>query len=275
MLAAGFAYYMYSSNPTIKAIVDQDESKLFYYPVKKMEDMSAFAYDEIALQVEDSVTIYAYRFLPASDSLKGGIFFLHGSGGNVSRYAPMFRPLLEAGYLVYSIDWRSFGKSNGRPLHQNVLDDSKLAFAAFKKDSLLKNKPHIVYGQSVGGQVAVRLVRENEALVDALVLDGSVASFPSIAADMAPIPYLQARAENHPEDFNQPYRALDDIQHINQTPKLIIQSKDDRVVRPKRGKALFEMAKEPKTFWETEGDHIFTLKNYPQETVEALNSLLQ
>lgn len=275
ILTIGFGFYMYRSNPTIRAIVDNDESKLFYFPVKEMEGLAEFNYEEIPIQVEDTITVYAYFFKPETDSVKSTIFFIHGSGGNVSRYAKMIRPLVDNGHQVYTLDWRGFGKSNGKPLHLNVLEDTKKAFNNMLEREEVKSTKVVVFGQSLGGQVAVRLTKEYESSIDALVLDGSIASFPSLAADFAPIEFLRKRAETNPEDFHQPYIAADDIKAIRQTPKLIIQSADDKTVSPLRGKTLFENAKEPKTFWQTEGAHLSTLLNYPEETVEKIEKLLK
>ena len=258
----------------IKAVVDNDESKLFYFPVKKMEGLSEFNYEEIPLKVEDTVTVYAYFFKPEIDSVKASIFFIHGSGGNVGRYAKMIKPLVDGGFQVYALDWRGFGKSNGKPLHINVLADTKEAFKNMLERDDVKSTKVVVMGQSVGGQVAVRITKEFEKSIDALVLDGSIASFPTLAADFAPIEFLRKRAESNSDDFNQPYKAIEDIKEIGEIPKLIIKSSDDRTVIPIRGKRLFELAKEPKVFWQTEGEHIQTLVNYPAEAVQRIENLL-
>jgi uncharacterized protein len=274
ILVIGFGLYMYNSNPMIKAVVDNDESKLFYFPVKEVEGLSEFNYEEIPLEVEDTVTVYAYLFKPATDSVKASIFFIHGSGGNVGRYAKMIKPLVESGFQVYTLDWRGFGKSNGKPLHTNVLEDTKSAFRDMMNRKEVNSTKVVVFGQSLGGQVAVRLTKDFESRIDGLVLDGSIASFPTLAADFAPIEFLRKRAESNPDDFNQPYIAIEDIKEIKETPKLIIQSSDDRTVTPIRGEMLFENAKEPKEFWQTEGEHIYTLVDYPAETVERIENLI-
>lgn len=274
-IVAGFVLYMYNTNPMIKAIVDNDESKLFYFPVKEVEGLGEFNYEEIPLKVEDTVTVYGYFFKPETDSIKASVFFIHGSGGNVGRYTKMIKPLVEGGFQVYALDWRGFGKSNGIPLHTNVLEDTKTAFKNMLKREDVKPTKIVVLGQSLGGQVAVRLTKEFENKIDALVLDGSVASFPTLAADFAPIEFLRKRAESNPDDFNEPYKAVEDIKDIKNTPKLIIQSSNDKVVTPVRGEMLFKNAREPKEFWQTEGEHIFTLINYPDEAIQKIENLIE
>lgn len=270
----GFAFYLYQTNDFVNAVVDNDESRLFYFPVKEMRRMEVLAYEEIPLRVAEDVTIYSYFFKPETDSVRATIFFLHGSGGNVSLYLPAIQPLVESGFQVYALDWRGFGKSGGKPTHLNVLEDSKIAFADMRSREEVKSTPVVVLGQSLGGQVAVGLTRELQEQVTALVLDGSVASFSTVAADNAPVEFLRQRAESHPEDFHQPYTAAEDIREITAIPKLIIQSRDDTNVRPERGQTLFANAREPKAFWQTEGKHIHTLMKYPDETVSKIEQLL-
>jgi uncharacterized protein len=270
-LTIGFGIYMYNTNPFIKAAVNKDESKLFYFPTKTVSDLSAFDYEEIALKVEDTVTVYNYFFKAQTDSVKGTVFFIHGSGGNASKAAPFMRPFLENGYQVYAVDWRGYGKSNGRPLHINVLEDTKKAFRDMLTRKEVKSKKVVVLGLSLGGQVAVALTKTFQEDVDALVLDGSAVSFSTLAADNTPYEFLKAQAAQTAE----PYRALDDIKEVSNTPKLIIQSKDDQWVGLSRGKALFANAQEPKEFWQTEGKHTHTLINQPDEVIRKVESLLQ
>ena len=265
---------MYQTNEFVRAVVNNDESKLFYFPVSEMRGMDTIPHEEIPLQVADDVTIYSYFFAPESGPATATIFFLHGAGGNVSLYLPAIRPLVEHGFQVYALDWRGFGKSGGAPSHINVMEDSRVAFADMLARTKEGSTPVIVLGQSLGGQVAVALTKEQEEKVAALVLDGSAASFASLAADNAPVEFLRRRAEESPGDFHQPYVAEEDIKEISATPKLIIQSRDDINVRPKRGQALFANAQEPKVFWQTDGKHIRTLVNYPDQAVAKIEQLL-
>lgn len=274
LLTGGGAVYMYQTNEFVRAVVNNDESKLFYFPVTEMRGMDTIPHEEIPLQVADDVTIYSYFFAPQAGPATATVFFLHGAGGNVSLYLPAIRPLVENGFQVYALDWRGFGKSGGKPSHINVLADSKVAFADMLAREQVGSTPVIVLGQSLGGQVAVALTKEQQEKVAALVLDGSAASFASLAADNAPVEFLRRQAEENPGDFHQPYVAEEDIREISATPKLIIQSRDDINVHPKRGQALFANAQEPKVFWQTEGKHIRTLINYPEQAVEKIEQLL-
>jgi|GEM_PF-4428098 len=78
-----------------------------------------------------------------------------------------------------------------------------------------------------------------------------------------------------PEEYNQDYVAIRDIADIKNIPKLIIHSNKDRAVPFARGKNIFESAKEPKTFWETNTGHIKTISDLPAALIEKLNALIR
>lgn len=269
----GGGFYFYHTDPMIKAMVNNDESRLYYFPVKEMDEMQDLQYSEHILKIEDSLNIYTYHFSPVIEPV-GNIFFLHGAGGNVSKYSSLIKPLVENGFGVYAVDWRGYGQSTGRPNYKGVLKDTEVGFKDFLSRTRADSLKTIVYGLSLGGQLAVKITRDNQDEVDALVLDGSIQSAQQIAMDYAPVDFLKERARKHPENFNQDYVALEDIREIKDVPKLIIHSKVDREVPFKHGENLFEAAKEPKEFWVTDTKHILTLREYPNETVQKINALL-
>lgn len=274
VIGIGFGIYFYQSNPMFKAIANNDESKLYYFPTKEMDSMNNLNYSEIKLIVDDSINIYAYYFNPTSEK-KANIFLVHGAGGNVSKYEPLIRPLLDNGFGVYAFDWRGFGKSTGKPNYKGVMKDTEIAFKDFYSKTLKDSLKTVVYGMSLGGQMAIKITVDNENQVDLLVLDGTVESAQSLAIDHAPIDFLKNKAKNTPEDFNQDYVAVRDISLIEDTPKLIIHSINDVEVPIERGKNVYNAAKNPKEFWETKTEHIMTLKDLSKETSERIYSKIR
>ncbi len=273
--SSGFAFFQYKTNPELRAMLEHDESKLFYLPVKQVDDLSRFEYEEIELQVSDSVKIYNYYFKSQADTVFGKIFLLHDEGGNASYSHEYFGPLLKAGFNVYVVDWRSYGKSEGRPDYMNVLSDSQKSFEDFKARTQSDSLKTIVYGLSIGGQLAVKIALDNPKQINALVLDASILSAQQMAIDYAPIIYFQEKARKNTSQYNQEYIAFRDIQKIENLPKLIIQSKIDEKVAFEHGDTLFKAALEPKTFWETDTKHLKTLKEYPNEAIEKIKALIQ
>jgi len=275
LLGIGFGTYIYQTNEMIRAIVNNNESKLYYFPSKEISKMNDLVYIENMIKVTDSINICTYQFENKSQIVKANIFLIHGAGGNVSFYQRMIKTLTNNGFKVYAMDWRGYGKSNGIPNFRGVLEDTEVAFIDFlektKKDSLKT----IIYGMSLGGQIAIKITKDNQDKVQALVLDSSIESAQSLAIDYAPNNFLKEDARKKPNKFNQDYVAIKDIKDIMTIPKLIIHSKNDKDVPFVRGKNIFNAAKEPKEFWETKTEHIMVLVDNPKEAIVRIEKLIK
>ena len=275
VFAIGFGTYIYQTNDMIRASINNDESKLYYFPTKELADLSDFQVNEIELKISNKVSVFNYHFKPITDNLHAKVFLIHGAGGNATTYKELIRPLVENGFEVYAVDWRSYGKSNGTPNYKNVLSDTQKSFIDYKKRTKNDSLKTIIYGMSLGGQVAVKIALDNEKKIDALVLDGSIPSAQQMAIDYAPMSFMKQRAMKHSEKFNQDYVAIRDISKIKNTPKLIIHSVNDYEVLFKHGENLYQQAQEPKEFWNTDTNHIMTLADYPTETIEKIKGIIR
>lgn len=66
-------------------------------------------------------------------------------------------------------DWRGYGLSDGTPSHANVLADSQVALDQLLAREDVRGKPLLLWGLSMGGQVAIELARRNPDRVAGLV----------------------------------------------------------------------------------------------------------
>ncbi|MEP2240313.1 MAG: alpha/beta fold hydrolase, partial [Maribacter sp.] len=239
----------------------------------EIQNLDEFNYSENVLIVDDSIKIHTYLFNPKSKA-KANIFLIRGNSGNTSQGKEIIKPLVNNGFKVYSTDWRGYGKSTGTPDYKGILKDTETAFIDFLQQTKNDSIKTIVYGMSLGGQLAVKLTKDNEPKIDALVLDGSIESAHSFITDNFKGFYLQSYTSK-PELYNQNYIAVKDITDIKNTPKLIIQSTKDRAVPFKRGRNLFNSAQEPKQFWETATEHIQTINELPEELIKKLDAITE
>ena len=249
-----------------------NESRFFYRPSPKIEYLYDLLFDEKPIEVERNIIIYTYFF--KSKKPKANVFLVHGNGGNVSTYINMIKTLVFGNYNVYVVDWRGYGKSTGTPEYNGVLKDTEFAFNDFlnqiKNDSLKV----FVYGMSLGGQIATKITLDKQEDIDALILDGSLSSAQNLAIDFMPAKFIQNNMKKNGHWFNQAYVAERDIAEIENMPKLIIHSESDNIVSFYHGERLFENAREPKLFWKTNTQHIKTLEELPNETIQWMDRLL-
>lgn len=238
----------------------------FYQPGKTMKPIENLKYTEFSIPVEkDTVTGI---FITPTSNAKATVLFFHGSGGNVSSYTFMTKPLVEAGYQVLMIDFRGYGKSTGTPTHQNIKNDGQkfLEYALSLPET--KGKPVIIYGASMGSQIATHLAKYNPTVIDALILDGAMSSHADIAS------YFSPENTDVIQSIPFPYSAKEDIKALAM-PKLFIHSEGDKTIPLTQGKTVFDNASEPKRFITYEGDHLEGLVKNKAAIIAIIDSLIK
>lgn len=86
------------------------------------------------------------------------------------------------GFLLISQSKRNirYGHSDGEANEHGIRQDAQAALDYMLAHPILKTTEIVVYGQSLGGAVAIDLVSKNEQMIEALVLENtflSIASF--------------------------------------------------------------------------------------------------
>jgi len=242
------------------------ESLLFYPEPRLTGDPGrlGLSYRELSIESEDGLELYGW-FLPAEAARDTGcsILFLHGNAGNIGTHLPIVAWLPAAGYGVLIFDYRGYGRSPGKPSLSGLQRDFDAALSALLSKEGTAPEDVIVFGQSLGGAVAVTALaaspRRHE--IRALVIEGAPSDYRGITQEKLaavwltwPLQWPLARLMT--DDFH-PAEAIGEV---SPTPVLILHGQADRIVPPHHGEALFEAAGEPKTLWRLEGGrHIAAL----------------
>lgn len=240
----------------------------FYFPSKEWNKIENVDFEEINFEI-DSVKLNTVLFKPET-APKATIIFYHGSAGNISTYTFITDPLVKAGYQVFAIDFRGYGKSTGKPTHLNIAHDAQFIIDQIIEKDEFENLPIIIYGASMGTQIATKMAKDNQDKIAALVLDGTIGSFTDMALLSAPEEQKAMIAQY----VTSPYSAKEDIKEIKNTPKLFIHSKGDKSVPFSQGETVFNNAQEPKVFWEYEGNHIDAVLEFPELYIQKINNII-
>ncbi|MFC6269137.1 alpha/beta hydrolase [Frigoriflavimonas asaccharolytica] len=238
----------------------------FYQPSTELKIIEGLNYTDFKIPV-DTETITGI-FIKPKTTAKATILFFHGSGGNVSSYMFMTKPLVEAGYQVLMVDFRGYGKSTGIPTHQNIAKDGQKFLDYSLNLEEVKNKPVILYGASMGSEVATHLAKNNSMKITALVLDGCISSFNDVAIIFAP------QYESYINAIAFPYAAKEDIKTVT-IPKLFIHSDGDKTIPISQGKVVFDNAQNPKTFLKYDGDHLEAFTKDKDAVLKAIAELIK
>ncbi|MEQ8193248.1 MAG: alpha/beta hydrolase [Rhodospirillales bacterium] len=192
---------------------------------------------EVSLQTADGLALLAwYREARAN---KPTVVFFHGNAGHIGHRGGKARILLDAGLGLLLVEYRGYGGNPGRPGEAGLYQDGRAALS-FLAASGLRGRQMVLYGESLGTAVAVRLAGERSESdpIGALVLEAPFTSIADVAAHHYPI-------------FPARY-LLKDRFHADRWigkhagPLLVLHGLDDNVVPARFGKKLFEAAKEPK-----------------------------
>lgn len=248
--------------------VNAQMDEKFYFPGKVLQPIEWANQKEIKFKVEnDSITAV---ILKPMKEVKATVFYFHGAGGNVTSYAPLLTPLLKDNFQVVLVDFRGYGKSTGTPTHKNIAADGEKIFTEMSQMDGIKNTKKIIYGASIGTQIAAHLAKNHESEISGLVLEGTVASFGDIAAVYAP--EYKAYLEN---SFVSPYSAKEDVKSLTKIPKLFIHSKEDKDVPYTQGMMVYANAPEPKEFIDFSGEHLYGLKYESAKILSAINKMVE
>ena len=167
------------------------EDHLVFRPVKYPGGNWAtgpLAIEDVFLNSADGTRIHGW-YLPHED-LIATVLFLHGNDGNVTDwYAQLWNLHHSTGVSVLAIDYRGYGKSEGRPSEAGLLMDACAARDWLAKKEAIHRNEVVLMGRSLGGGIAVQLAADTQPR--ALVLERTFTSLPDAAG--ACYPFLPTR----------------------------------------------------------------------------------
>ena len=89
--------------------------------------------EDVFLRTDDGVRVHAY-WLDAGPGIDRAILFLHGNAGDASHRVPRASRLRELGAHVLLLDYRGYGRSDGRPSEAGVYSDARAALDHLAKE---------------------------------------------------------------------------------------------------------------------------------------------
>jgi len=213
------------------------QRSFLYFPEKTEIDKSYFlntGLEEVSLSTSDGLVLKSWIKKPKSQD-EYTILIFHGNGGHVGHRVNKFEPFIDAGYGLFFLEYRGYADNPGKPSEKGLLYDA-LAAIEFLSKNKIKSEKIILYGESLGCGIAVKL--SSEAEFAATVLEAPYTSI----ADVAQKHYWYLPAKWL--IFDQ-YNIINIINQIR-SPLLILHGEKDNVIDISFGKKVFAAAKEPK-----------------------------
>jgi hypothetical protein len=229
------------------------EPRMLYYPVRELDstpDKLGLKYEDVTLTTSDGIHLNGW-FLPAPEPPNTNhpsritVLFFHGNAGNISHRFEKLEILRDLGVDVFIIDYRGYGRSEGKPTEDGTYRDARAAYEYLTQTRHGGPKTLVVYGESLGSAVAADLASKVE--VGGLVLEEAFTSVADVGQKMFPFLPVRWIVRNK-------YDTLSKMPRIH-TPLLILHSRDDEFFDIRHAQRLLAAANEPKQLVELRGGH--------------------
>lgn len=126
------------------------------------------AYEHLRLQVAASIELDSF-FVPASIPASANLIILHGVGSCKETYLPLAKELCGMGYNLFMVDQRAHGKSGGKYLTYGFREKEDVSKMVDWLDEKSSSLPTGIYGNSMGGAVALQSLDHDHRLVFGLI----------------------------------------------------------------------------------------------------------
>lgn len=225
---------------------------LFFHPKRSLlytPETCAAAPENYFISTTDNLTLHAWLFRTKKPNPKGTVLFYHGNANNISTESIGMLWLLDAGYNLFTFDYRGYGASEGKPSISGILQDSSDVIDAFMEIKNIDKFNLILYGQSLGGAGAV-YAAANSPYGDkfkVLIIDSTFTSWRDMAREAASkIPVTWAFQYPISWGFPDNMSSKDFIGKSKAGNILIVHSKADKLIDFSNSETLFKLANDPK-----------------------------
>ena len=231
----------------VLAFVRMFESRLIFfpnYPGRLDADWHprGLNVEDVWLTASDGVKLHAW-WIPDNKARFTFLAF-HGNASNVANRAPTYEFLHGTHVNVFALEYRGYGRSEGKPSEVGVYRDAEAAYEYLVNSKGIDRKAIISYGQSLGTAVATHLATHRQ--VAGVVLEAPFPSASRVAHKVfwfLPGVSLLVHGQLDTQAWLKEIRA----------PVLIIHCSQDPVIPFQFGQEVYDAALPPKHFLQING----------------------
>ena len=221
------------------------ERLFIYFPTKELSATPADAgleFVDATVETDDGVNLHGWWVPGRNDEVT--LLWFHGNAGNLGDRVGLLELLHdELGIGIFAVDYRGYGRSEGKPSETGLYADAQAALDAAQNYAGASSEEIVIFGQSLGAAVAVELATSQP--VRGVVLEAAFTSIRDMARhhySFLPVgPLLRTSFDSESR-----------IATID-APLLMVHGQNDEIVPLDMGRRLFAAAEEPKEFSKVEG----------------------
>lgn len=199
--------------------------------------------ERVELRTADGLTLLGWHVAPAREDAPM-LLYLHGNGGSLAHRAPRVQRFRQHGFGALFVQWRGYGGNPGTPGEDGFSRDAEAGLAFLRAQGVPATRT-VLWGESLGTGIAVRIAAERPEEVAAVVLESPYTSLLDLAHRHYPI--LPARLL-----LRDRFDSLSRIPQVR-APVLILQGGADTLVPPEMGRQLAAAAGGTVEVWEAPG----------------------
>jgi fermentation-respiration switch protein FrsA (DUF1100 family) len=202
-------------------------------------------YEDAWIDTADGERLHGW-FVPAHGA-RGTMLFFHGNAGNISHRLESLQIFSRLGVNVLIVDYRGYGQSSGQPGEEGSYRDAEAAWDYLVSTRGIPPGRIVIFGRSLGGAVGAWLASRPDVMPAGVVIESCFSSGLDMGRRLYPV--LPVRLITRIG-----YPVTDYVTKID-SPLMVVHSRDDEIIPFDMGRAIFDAAREPKTFLEIGGDH--------------------
>jgi hypothetical protein len=212
------------------------QRRLIYFPSARVPPPAQSGLpgaEAVSFQTEDGLTLQAW-FVPAMTPTRNGptVLLLPGNAGHRAMRAPLASQLAERGIATLLVDYRGYGDNPGGPSEEGLARDARAARLYLRSRSDVDSRGIVIFGESLGSGVAVRLASESPPA--AVILRSPFTSLTDVARHH--YPFLPVGLL-----LRDTFRSDEKIGQLA-VPLLVIAARHDTIVPTPLSERLFALA---------------------------------
>jgi fermentation-respiration switch protein FrsA (DUF1100 family) len=242
---------------------------IFFQPSRRMlppPSERGLLVEPVRFEAGDGVALSGW-WLPAEPPVKGTVVHFHGNAHNMSSHVQYAEWLPAAGYHLMVFDYRGYGRSEGSPDRSGLILDGAAALEAAAADPQFV-PPLLVWGQSLGGTVALQAMAVSSAPVEAALIDSTFTGYADIAAEkMRQFPWwLQPLRLFRPLLISGGPGAAEGVTALGGVRLAFLHGDDDRVIPPHHSQQLHQLAPLGSQLWIVpDAGHCDAVLRFPEQ----------
>ena len=221
------------------------QRKLIYVPISEpvpLEEagMTHGRIRQVFLSVQQNVSLHGWYCLADPELQRPArllVILFPGNAGNRLKRVRLVELINELGADVLIFDYRGYGGSSGSPSEEAIASDCRDVWKFAQNELGFSREQIVIFGQSLGGGVATRLVWElcqKDESPAGLILQATFTSLPDAARVRFPwLPVEFLLVDRFP--------SIERISEVH-CPLLVVHGRQDEIIPIEQGERLFQAA---------------------------------